>query len=847
MGSSSQQCNHHRRSPRRRATLSHRHRTLWLEKVLIGVRLLRQICEQLNISQECTPADPAVGPGPHQLSDCALLQLHKTEPEPEPSLPRDEASSMAASAALVHTAQDVLGSLARRSQAASWSGDERRALAALSASLQDNLDALADASPSSAVTRARCRAIEGLLQDIGALCHRPEPPSQRLPRPPPLASAATAAASDAARSGLEERVAALNALPQREAWPAGDSERLRALTSSVCEVAAKLAHDRGAGPQPAAAVGRARGRAIDTMLGEVADLVAQHRSPRDGPEWHARTLEWLRSAERHPPPEREAGPAEIESASAANHASAVRKRGRRPGELERSEAVLRRMCRRRKLAVLRAWRARGQRQAGFRHLATAFAERWRHNAVSRPWAGWCEVVRRSSRCQCLTQSREQRRVRACVHQWLRHVQLTSAQDAKDRLAASTAALQQLSEAQAAADRAEREAARWQQENVALQQRVQALDSCNLASTAAAANGSAALHRLRTTAAQRAVARRSRQWLSAAFGEWCAWTARQRRRMEVLSLLQARSTTSACRRAFRCWLAWSSAASEEREGTNRLRLQRVEHESQANRLQAELAAVQETLAATQEELERERGSSMALRRELEQQVAATRRAEGSLAAAQSELMAEISAERARSSLAAHESGEKAEMLTRTLEETLLSAHSLVEMQEALVEDGGSFAGAAVDRIAACAESVETLRALRSRVQTRLEWGQEDLVAANEALSTQLMDANARVEGAAATQSEQDRLAEAQAEQVETLSKALEESQRASQDAEERARAAETEADNTIARIASLAESKIQEAEEAVNVAREHARLKVEEAERVVALAQEEVAAYVEAAR
>ena len=54
-------------------------------------------------------------------------------------------------------------------------------------------------------------------------------------------------------------------------------------------------------------------------------------------------------------------------------------------------------------------------------------------------------------------------------------------------------------------------------------------------------------------------------------------------------------------------------------------------------------------------------------------------------------------------------------------------------------------------------------------------------------------------------------------------------------------------NTIARIASLAESKIQEAEEAVNVAREHARLKVEEAERVVALAQEEVAAYVEAAR
>ena len=128
-----------------------------------------------------------------------------------------------------------------------------------------------------------------------------------------------------------------------------------------------------------------------------------------------------------------------------------------------------------------------------------------------------------------------------------------------------------------------------------------------------------------------------------------------------------------------------------------------------------------------------------------------------------------------------------------------------------------------------------------------WGQEDLVAANEALSTQLMDANARVEGAAATQSEQDRLAEAQAEQVETLSKALEESQRASQDAEERARAAETEADNTIARIASLAESKIQEAEEAVNVAREHARLKVEEAERVVALAQEEVAAYVEAAR
>ena len=189
-----------------------------------------------------------------------------------------------------------------------------------------------------------------------------------------------------------------------------------------------------------------------------------------------------------------------------------------------------------------------------------------------------------------------------------------------------------------------------------------------------------------------------------------------------------------------------------------------------------------------------------------------------------------------------------MLTRTLEETLSSAQSLVEMQEALVEDGGSLAGAAVDRIAACAESVETLRALRSRVQTRLEWGQEDLVAANEALSTQLMDANARVAGAAAAQSEQDRLAEAQAEQVETLSKALEESQRASQDAEERARAAETEADNTIARIASLAESKIQEAEEAVNVAREHARLKVEEAERVVALAQEEVAAYaVEAAR
>ena len=757
---------------------------------------------------------------------------------------------MAASAALVRTAQDVLGSLARRSQAASWPRDERRALAALSASLQDNLDALADASPSSAVTRARCRAIEGLLQDIGALCHRPEPPLQRLPRPPPLASAAAAAAaSDAARSGLEERVAALNALPQREAWPAGDSERLRALTSSVCEVAAKLAHDRGAGPQPAAAVGRARGRAIDTMLGEVADLVAQHRSPRDGPEWHARTLEWLRSAERHPlPPEREAGPAEIESASVANHASAARKRGRRPGELERSEAVLRRMCRRRKLAVLRAWRARGQRQAGFRHLATAFAERWRHNAVSRPWAGWCEVVRRSSRCQCLTQSREQRRVRACVHHWLRHVQLTSAQDAKDRLAASTAALQQLSEAQAAADRAEREAARWQQENVALQQRVQALDSCHLASTAAAANGSAALHRLRTTAAQRAVARRSRQWLSAAFGEWCAWTARQRRRMEVLSLLQARSTTSACRRALRCWLAWSSAASEEREGANRLRLQRVEHESQANRLQAELAAVQETLAATQEELERERGSSLALRRELEQQIAATCRAEDSLAAAQSELMAEISAERARSSLAAHESGEKAEMLTRTLEETLSSAQSLVEMQEALVEDGGSLAGAAVDRIAACAESVETLRALRSRVQTRLEWGQEDLVAANEALSTQLMDANARVAGAAAAQSEQDRLAEAQAEQVETLSKALEESQRASQDAEERARAAETEADNTIARIASLAESKIQEAEEAVNVAREHARLKVEAAERVVALAQEEVAAYaVEAAR
>ena len=854
---------------------------------------------------------------------------------------------MAEHEALVRQAKDVLSHLARRSQrtSGSWSSAERQHLAELSASLRENLELLTlhEGAAANAVTRARARAIVDLVADIGALCrgragHLAVDATARLPPPPPLdfgprtggpapRGALLPASPATSSSSFAGRAQSLRQIATRSSWAADDAARLHALTASVCENASKLAQSRGSDDRgPPSAVARARGRAIDSTLSEIADLFAQRGAAADSGTAveTTHTVEWLRSQARRlvmgvdlepaggaepDKPSITATAEEPDRAKKSQSATAVvtlvnpaDERATRDEAAATANAV-RRMSRRHKLAVVRAWR---------RCVSAQLEAEIVESSRSAPNVEAAEALRQENTAllqKLHTFEGNERdalaRAQSAISNAESLAELNAALDsslleAQAEIKASTAAtaraLRSLAEAVERAEHAERQVVEMRQQMEA----ADATSSANATSCATAASISIADTEevgARKVAELQAKLNDEKLAGAAKCAEFETAILGLQRQVEELQSNSADEAAAATRSAEMAAAKTRAAEEQTRAAEEQLlaveqrvgqqseesarklaRMQREAEQQQAAYHAAELSA-QQAAAGWREQVE-------AGARELEQQRTETIEANEALDAERIERLAAQQSsmdDRAQLDLVARalqEAQEAAQQIAVAKDTVSVCASALHET----MATNSDTISAAAERTAICSSAVNDIVGFRSQLQQHLQLEQlkvraltsqqTELVADKKALFVQTRELELQVENAAVAAAEQHRNIEDQCERMaalESLASEFEQQSRAADEraqaaaaeaedqsermaaleglasdleqqsraADERAQAAEVEADRMVQRIASLAEMKIQEAERQVQLARERARLKVDEAERLVASVQEEV--------
>lgn len=833
-------------------------------------------------------------------------------------------------AALIARAEHVLSSLGRRSQTSRWTAAERKHLAELTESLHENLELLSldrGPAPADAVTRARARAIVDLVADIGALCHDrgeqsvAEPTTARLlPAPPPLdfgprvsASPPPARRRDAAaearappavdvaalsRSGsFEERAVSLNQIAVRERWPTAESARLQALTASVCDNTAKLAQARGTEARgPPSAVARARGRAIDSMLSEMADLFRQHtaatgsEAARAGAE-PTRTIDWLRSQASRlvlgpPEPEHVPGPATRTSLAVFSRvvhetpvvAAALEQSARSAPDDEAAvtSAAVRRMGRRHKLAVMRAWHRQLLTRLGAEEAAAdaasvaasteaavaARAEEARaatedaevlqqENAVLLQRLDTLEGIERdaSARAQsALANAEDLAKVNAALDASLLKAQAENVA----ANAATASALGTFAAVQELADQSERQAVGMQRKIEAMEAQVKveaaaAATALTVASAAQAAEQEVARQRWKTAAEEERIAAVSRcEKAEAAAAE----LQRQLNDFEVRSRFEAdtarRSVTSEEGRL----AAQQQASQQVEEAGLKLAESRREIEHAAGEAMSRL---QQQLDATSLELAQQRASNADVQTQQERAIAAAERASAEALARDvaktEQLVAQADAERAKVLAAEQSVAEgRAQLddLTQTLRQMEEAADELAESKLAVeahvsalqdvVSANDSLVSTSAERTAACTTAVGDMVELRAHIEEHLQREQEqvralghqraELVATNKALLAQTRELRSQAGRAAETQTEKESAAaEAQVIRERVAQEAEATRERSAQEAE-----AEREQEHQ-ARMQAV-ESTVADLEQESRAADERAQVAEAEADRMV---------------
>lgn len=824
-------------------------------------------------------------------------------------------------------ATDVLRSLVRRSQrnSGSWSAAERQRLAELSASLRDNLELLPlhHDAPANAVTKARARAVIDLVADIGALCQgrtdileEASETTVRLPSPPPLdfrlrtgvipgaplaPPPSPAAASARPHLAFADRAHSLIQLAAREGWAEDEEQRLQSLVASLCETTRLLAHSHDCdGRDPPNAVARARGRAIATMLDEVAEMFQRSTGTAGGSQT-TRAVDLLRSQAsrlmgadtkpaRDPLDSQNSNSATRREGLVAKHSTVTDTTAARVKTVEAQDTTaeaaaaanaVRRMSRRHKLAVLRAWRRHVDKLRDEKVHAQVHAESEalrQQNAALMQQLRTLETGERDSlaRAQAAVSTAEslaeansafevslqkaQTEIRAAVSNAESLAEAKSAfevslqQAQAETEAANTAqasALTSLAEAEERAEQAQRKIVELQQHALAAQKAATASEAASVVaakSTVEAEMGS----KLRELDSQLIGERLAG---AAKCDQLESIVAELQRQMEELQS-KSRDEAIAAGNAAEELTAKAVAAEErllaaqqlacQQSDEYRRKLDSMQHETeqQVDAHRATELSVQQHAARWQEQAE----SAV---RELEQQCAQTREAHKvideertrRLAAEQSLTVNHAQFNRIASTV--REAEEAVHQIADARHAVLLSANDL---KDAAASTSDSMSAAA-ERAAMCLSAVADVHELRIKLQQHLHLEQAkpralksqqaDMLATNKALVAEMRELKLQVTSEAAVAAELTRELRRRTEHVEALQTTVSELEEQACAADNRAQLAETEADRMVERIASLAEMKIRESERQVEVARERARVQVEEAERLVLAISDEV--------
>ena len=824
-------------------------------------------------------------------------------------------------------ATDVLRSLVRRSQrsSGSWSAAERQRLAELSASLRDNLELLPlhNDSPANAVTKARARAVIDLVADIGVLCQgrtdileAASETTVRRPMPPPLdfglrpavmpgSSLAPPPSPAVARApphvAFADRAHSLIQLAAREGWPDDEEQRLQSLVASLCDTARMLAHshDRD-GRNPPNAVDRARGRAIETMLDEVAEIFQRYTGSA-GRSQTTRTVDSLRSqacklmgadtnTARDLLGNRNSNSAARTEGVAAKHntitdtttafAKTVEAQDATAEAAAAANAVYR-MSRRHKLAVLRAWKRHVDKlrdeKADAQVHVNAEALR-QQNAALMLQLRTLETGERDSfaRAQVAVSTAEslaeansefeaslqkaQTEIRAATlnaeslaeEKSALEIALQQAQaETQAANAAQASALTSLAEAEEHAQQAQRKIAELQQQAQAAHIAATTSEAASVAAAKSAVEAEMG-SKLRELDSQ---LNSERLAGAAKCDQLESFVAELQRQMEELQS-KSRADAIVAANAAEKLTAKTVAAEERLLAAQRLACQQSDEyrrklDSMQHETEQQVAAHRATELSVQQCAARWQEQAESAARDLEQQCAQTREAHKVI---DEERTRRLAAEQSLTDNHSHfnriattvrEAEEAAHQIADARHVIFLSANDL---KDAAASTSGAMSAAA-ERAAMCSSAVADVHELRIKLQQHLHLEQAkaralksqqaDILATNKALVAETRELKVQVKSEAAVAAELTRELRSRTEHVEALQNMVSELEEQALAADSRAQLAETEADRMVERIASLAEMKIRESERQVEVARERARVQVEEAERLVLAISDEV--------